>query len=245
MNPLMNISRNIQGWLEMAPHQNRACRYDLEELATLPVAPTSPLAFFFVAREHYTELGSDPPWTELWLVTILICVLPTYSKYVNSIVPQLQLIQPICYEGTREQYRYKLDARDWEDVLLADTTTGPDLTPAERPPYREYTVDWQDVSNDRFDRNSQKILEDEVAQKRIMRIARQSHPDASNSFDPQREQRDREEEAGWRRDAERRFGIQHPHQQPSRSCGRNCDGGYYGSRQRAQSGHVRGTRMTT
>ena len=34
-------------------------------------------------------------------------------------VPQLQLLQHICYEGTQEQYRYKLDERDWEDVLLA------------------------------------------------------------------------------------------------------------------------------
>ena len=40
-------------------------------------------------------------------------------NYVNSMVPQLQLLQPICYEGAREQYRYKLDKRDWEDFLLA------------------------------------------------------------------------------------------------------------------------------
>ena len=66
MNPMMTIFRNIQGWLELADHTNRAGRYDLEDLATLPVAPTSPLAFFFVAREHYTELGRDTPWAELW-----------------------------------------------------------------------------------------------------------------------------------------------------------------------------------
>ena len=28
------------------------------------------------------------------------------------------MLQPICYEGAREQYRYKLDELDWEDVLL-------------------------------------------------------------------------------------------------------------------------------
>ena len=92
MNPLITIFRNIQGWLERAYHLNRAGRYDLEDLATLPVAPTSPLAFFFVARGHYTELGRDTPWAELWrLVTILICILPTYSKHVNPMVQQMQL----------------------------------------------------------------------------------------------------------------------------------------------------------
>ena len=34
-------------------------------------------------------------------------------------VPQLKLLQPICYEGTRKQYRYTLDERDWEDVLIS------------------------------------------------------------------------------------------------------------------------------
>ena len=81
-----------------------------------------------------------------------------------------------------------------------------------------------------------------MAQKRIMQLARQIHPDAANSFDPNREQRDRKEEESWRLDAERRFGTQHPPQHPSRSFGRNGDGGYYGSRQRAQSGHVPLTR---
>ena len=110
MNPLMTIFRNIQGWLERAYHLNRAGRYDMEDLSTIPVASTSPLPFFFVAMEHYTELCRDPPWPELWrLVTILICVLPTYYKYVNPMVPQWQLLQPICYECTRKQYRYKLD----------------------------------------------------------------------------------------------------------------------------------------
>ena len=65
MNPLMTIFRNIQGWLEWADHQNRAGRYDLEDPATLPVTPISPLAFFFAAREHYTQLGRDPPWAKL------------------------------------------------------------------------------------------------------------------------------------------------------------------------------------
>ena len=116
----MTIFRNIQGWLERAAHPNRAGRFDLEDLATITVAPTSPVAFFFVSRGHYTELGRDPSWAELWrLVTFLISVLPTYSKYVNPMVPQLQLLQQICYEGIREEYRYKLDGRDWEYVLLA------------------------------------------------------------------------------------------------------------------------------
>ena len=61
----MTIFRNIQGWLERAAHPNCAGRYDLDNLTTIPVAPTSPLAFFFVAMEHYTEFGRDPPWTEL------------------------------------------------------------------------------------------------------------------------------------------------------------------------------------
>ena len=52
-------------------------------------------------------------------MTILICVLPEHSKYFNTMVPQLQLLQPICYEGTREQYRYKFVERDWEVVLIA------------------------------------------------------------------------------------------------------------------------------
>ena len=52
MNHLMTIFRNIQGWLERADHQNRAGSYDLIDLATLPVSPTSPLVFFFVEREH-------------------------------------------------------------------------------------------------------------------------------------------------------------------------------------------------
>ena len=120
MNPLITIFRNITDWLKRVNHSNRAGRYDQEDLATIPVAPTSQLAFFFVVREHYTELGGNTPWAELWrLVTILICVLPTYSKYFNPMVPQMQLLQPICYEGTCEQYRYKLDERDWEDFLLA------------------------------------------------------------------------------------------------------------------------------
>ena len=49
-------------------------------------------------------------WAELWrLVTIIICVLPTYSKYFNSMTQRLRLIQTICCEGVSEQYRYKLD----------------------------------------------------------------------------------------------------------------------------------------
>ena len=36
--------------------------------------------------------------------------------------PQLRLLQPICYEGVSEQYRYKLDERDWEDVSLVTAT---------------------------------------------------------------------------------------------------------------------------
>ena len=57
-----------------------------------------------------------PPWR---LVKILIWVMPTYSRYANHKVQQMQLLQPICYEGSREQYRYKLDERDREDVLIA------------------------------------------------------------------------------------------------------------------------------
>ena len=110
------------------------------------------------------------------------------------------------------------------------------------PPDREYTVECQNVVNNRFDVNTQKMVENEVAQRRIMRLARQSHPDAANFYDPNREQPEREEEEGWRRDAERRFRKQHLHQQPSRSSGRNWDGGYYGSRQRVQSEHLPRTR---
>ena len=63
---------------------------------------------------------ADPPWSELWrLVTILICVLPTHSKYVNTMTPQLQLLQPNCYEGVSEPYRYMLYERDCKDVLFA------------------------------------------------------------------------------------------------------------------------------
>ena len=61
MYPMMTIVRNIQGWLERVYHPNRAGRYDLEDLGTTQVAPTSPLAFFFFALEHYTELGRDTP----------------------------------------------------------------------------------------------------------------------------------------------------------------------------------------
>ena len=50
---------------------------------------------------------------------IIICVLPTYSKYFNSMTQRLRLLQTICCEGVSEQYRYKLDERDWEDVLIA------------------------------------------------------------------------------------------------------------------------------
>ena len=73
MNPLMTIFRTIKGWLERADNPKRAGWHDLEDLDTIPVAPAYQLAFFFVAWEHYTELGRDPPWAELWrLVTILI-----------------------------------------------------------------------------------------------------------------------------------------------------------------------------
>ena len=65
----------------------------------------------------------------------------------------------------------------------------------------EYTVEFQNDVNNRFDAITARKVENEVAQIRIMRFARQSHPDAANSFDPNREQRDREEEEGWRRGA--------------------------------------------
>ena len=54
MNTLLNIFRNIQGWLELATHPNLSGCYDLEDLTTIPAAPTSPLDFFFAAQEHYT-----------------------------------------------------------------------------------------------------------------------------------------------------------------------------------------------
>ena len=69
---------------------------------------------------HYTALGQNQPYSELWhLVKALICVLPTYDKYVNPMTSQLQIVQQICYEGSCGQYRYKLDERYWEDVILA------------------------------------------------------------------------------------------------------------------------------
>ena len=52
-------------------------------------------------------------------MTIPFCALPTYTKYVNSMTPQLRLLQSICYEGSGEQYRYKLAERYWEDLLIA------------------------------------------------------------------------------------------------------------------------------
>ena len=39
------------------------------------------------------------------------------------------------------------------------TTTCPHLPPAYRPPYREYTMDWQVVNNDTFDRNTKQMVE--------------------------------------------------------------------------------------
>ena len=76
-------------------------------------------------------------------------------------------------------------------TVLAYTTTGPDLPRSERQPHRALAEKWEIAYNNSFEEKTQSLTDKYVAQRKLIRSQQQWHPDCVNSFDRNRERRER------------------------------------------------------
>ena len=79
----------------------------------------SPLAFLLVVREHYRALRNHNEDERILqvemnrLVTIVMCALPSFAAYINHTLPQMRLVQPLCFNGVQ----YAINREHWEMLL--------------------------------------------------------------------------------------------------------------------------------
>ncbi len=109
----------IQGLLENAGHNTLDDLIPLAERNAGKVALTSPLAFLLVAREHYRAFKNHNEDERILqvemnrLVTIVMCALPSFAAYINHTLPQMRLVQPLCFNGVQ----YAINREHWEMLL--------------------------------------------------------------------------------------------------------------------------------
>ena len=64
---------------------------------------TSPVTFLLVAREHNRAFKNHSEYERILqvemnrLVTIVMCALPSLAAYISNTLPQMRLVQPLCF----------------------------------------------------------------------------------------------------------------------------------------------------
>jgi len=90
--------RWIQWLLESAGPNTRDYMIHFVEQNADKVAFTSPPAFLLVASEHYLAFKNHNKDERIiqveinWLVTIVMCALPSFAACINHTLPQMRLV---------------------------------------------------------------------------------------------------------------------------------------------------------
>ena len=85
------------------------------------------MAFLFVAREHFLAFKNhieDDRILQLEmnrLVTIVMCALPSVAVYIRPTLPQMRLVQPLCFDGVK----YTLQREHCEMLLYLSVRSFP------------------------------------------------------------------------------------------------------------------------
>ena len=88
---------------------------------------TSPLAFLLVARDHYPAFKNHIDEDRILqvemnrLVTIVMCALPSFAVYIRHTLPQMRLVQPLCFDVAQ----YTIQREHWEMLLYLSVRSFP------------------------------------------------------------------------------------------------------------------------